>query len=641
MKKKTLLFFLLLSLLNISCVTTKPFLNKPPKPLLELDSPGELNIIDYSKYGEFQNIGTTRYKYRIKKRKGLASAVGEGIFPNADLVKKNREYKKLKAQGRLSGSYWDHVYTSDPVADFFVWATVKEKPGIKLFFTANALKEAGLIMHALKAYQAILIHFPRSACFSGDNSFVWYIAPAAIDKIYALCRRYPELGIKLEGAFFEIKNGNDTNLGNDLIKFDPGRFVKTTKESAPGLKDLKIVEQRGAGKIKLVKYENGHWQMLVNDKSFIIKGITYKPTKIGESPHKDTLRNWMFVDDNGNGLIDAPYESWVDENANNTRDKNEKIVGDFRLLNDMGCNTIRYYHVPTNNKYDKKSFNKELLRDLHYKYGISVIIGDFLGAYTIGSGANWEVGTDYTDKEQCARMKEIIREIVLDHKDEPYVLMWLLGNENNMSGDYRGVNATRTLAFKQPQAYAKFLNEVAEMIHDLDKDHPVAVGNFGTDLIEYYGQYAPQIDILGINYYPDKDGLGALWERVRDKMDRSILITEYGCDTFNTKLKSIDEDNQAAWHKGCWEDIEYNLAGGKGDGNVLGGIVFEWLDEWWKSPHGPEDTQEKTNDCSLAFPDGWSSEEYLGIAAQANGENSPYLRQLRKSYFLYKQLWNN
>ena len=123
-------------------------------------------------------------------------------------------------------------------------------------------------------------------------------------------------------------------------------------------------------------------------------------------------------------------------------------------------------------------------------------------------------------------------------------------------------------------------------------------------------------------------------------MDRPILITEYGCDAYNTKLKCIDEDNQAAWHKGCWEDIEYNLAGEKGDGNALGGVVFEWLDEWWKSPHGSAFTHEKTNDCPMAFPDGWSSEEWLGIAGQGDGKNSPYLRQLRKSYFIYKQLWN-
>jgi len=33
-------------------------------------------------------------------------------------------------------------------------------------------------------------------------------------------------------------------------------------------------------------------------------------------------------------------------------------------------------------------------------------------------------------------------------------------------------------------------------------------------------------------------------------------------------------------------------------------------------------------------------EEWLGICGQGNGVRSPFLRELRKSYFLYKELWN-
>ena len=33
-------------------------------------------------------------------------------------------------------------------------------------------------------------------------------------------------------------------------------------------------------------------------------------------------------------------------------------------------------------------------------------------------------------------------------------------------------------------------------------------------------------------------------------------------------------------------------------------------------------------------------EEWLGMASQGDGSQSPYLRQLRISYELYRQLWN-
>lgn len=623
--------FVLLWAINGFCETQQP---------VALAFPGE-EIVNYEEYGEFKNRGTAAYSFIVKDKAKLADAVGEGIFPDEESVTKDPLYQKYKAEGKLEGSHWEHVYTDDPFADFFVWATAQEDPGVKLFFTANALKEAGLITQAIKAYYAILVHFPRSACFSDDQSFVWYVASQAIDKIHSLCRKYPGLGMRLEGAFLDIRNGYDTDLKNDVIKVNPGRIVRipVVPQEPVDLNTVKVVERRGKGKVQFVKYKNGHWQMLVDNKPFIVKGISYAPSKTGESPHKQTLRNWMFCDDNKNGIIDAPYEAWVDENKNNIQESGEKAVGDFALMKDMGCNAIRYYHVSVNNQYSPGEFNKELLRDLYQRYGIMVIMGDFLGAYTVGSGADWYQGTDYSDRVQCARMKEIVRRMVLDHKDEPYVLMWLLGNENNKDSDYLGINATRTRAAKQPKVYARFLNEVAGMIHELDPDHPVAIGNFEEQLMEYYNRFAPEIDILGVNYYTDKDGFGDLWRRIRKKMDRPILITEYGCDAFDTNKNKKDEQGQMQWHKGNWQDIHDNSAGYCGEGNSVGGVIYEWLDEWWKSSHGRPYAHDATKDCSMSFPDGVSSEEWLGITGQGNGTQSPFLRQLRKTYFMYKDLW--
>ncbi|MBU1076778.1 MAG: hypothetical protein KKH98_05755 [Spirochaetes bacterium] len=633
--KRYVIYFIILFLVDAAIAEL-------PKPKFKLTTPGKETVIDYSKYGTFKNVETKDYIYVIKDRKGLIKAAGEGIFPDNRSVYKNKIYNKIKQGKNFKGTRWDHVNTSDPVTDYFVWATTSEEPGVQQLFTAYALKEAGHIRHAVKAFYSILVHYPRSACFSADQSFVWYVAIVAMDKLYALCRQYPDLGLKLEGAWIDIKNGKDTDLNNDIISVNPGKLVKVKRSelTRPNLKKMKIISKRGRRKVKLVKYKNGHWQMLVDNKPYIVKGISYSPTKVGESPHDQTMRNWMFIDDNKNGLIDGAEDAWVDKNRNNKKDKNEKIIGDFQLLKEMGCNTIRYYHVPPNNQYSKKEFNKELLLKLYKKYKIRVIMGDFLGAYTIGSGADWAIGTDYKDKDQRQRMKEVVKQMVLDHKDEPYLLMWMLGNENNMSGDYTGVNATRTLASKHPVEYAKFLNEVAEMIHELDKNHPVAVGNRGLDLVEYYDNYAPAIDILGINEYPDKDGFGSLWYRARKLMDRPILITEYGADAYDSNRNIVDEKAQMQWHQGLWQDIQYNIAGGIGDGNALGGMPFEWLDEWWKSLKGRKDTQQQTQDFPMPFPDNWSSEEFLGIAGQGDGNNSPYMRHLRETYYLYKKIWN-
>ena len=40
------------------------------------------------------------------------------------------------------------------------------------------------------------------------------------------------------------------------------------------------------------------------------------------------------------------------------------------------------------------------------------------------------------------------------------------------------------------------------------------------------------------------------------------------------------------------------------------------------------------------FLDGWSYEEWLGIASQGNGKHSPLERQLRPAYFELMKLWD-
>ena len=41
------------------------------------------------------------------------------------------------------------------------------------------------------------------------------------------------------------------------------------------------------------------------------------------------------------------------------------------------------------------------------------------------------------------------------------------------------------------------------------------------------------------------------------------------------------------------------------------------------------------------FPDGWSYEEWYGLVGQGDGQNSPFERNVRKAYFMFRdELWN-
>ena len=613
-----------------------------PKQAFNLMSLGQSIFMDYGQYGEFQNLGQANYRYEIKNEEGLKKAVGEGIYPNTD-VYKNSQYRKLNKQGQMKGSPWDYVRSKDFEKAFFIWTQAKEDPGVRMFYIAKVLENAGLIQQAIKTYYAAIVYFPRSVAWAADHTYVWYIAPTAISSIERLCRDYPTLNCELQGASFDIQNADGTNLSNAIIKVNPGKIIRRTIAERINemikLDSLKIVETRGEGQVKTIKFANGEWQMQVDGKPYFVKGITYAPTEVGLGPQKDMNfdARWMFTDKNKNGIIDAPYEAWVE---NNGKDSSRKPIGDFELLKEMGINTIRIYasNNPIN-KYDPTLVNKPLLRDMYKRFGIKVIIGDFLGAYTVGSGASWEKGTDYTDPQQRARMKEIVKEKVMDLKDEPFVLMWILGSENNLPADYLGVNASRTNAASQPEAYAKFINEVAQMVHAIDKNHPVAVGNLELGLLDYYRQYAPAIDILGVNSYRGAEGFGSLFLDVKKQLDKPVLITEYGCDAY-TENQGPDEDRQLAYLQGNLRDIIYNMAGGPGVGNTIGGIVFEYLDEWWKAPHDSYDHQATVHQQMGQSPDGYVHEEWFGIVGQGDGENSPFQRHLRKSYFYFKDVLN-
>ncbi|MFC1807991.1 glycoside hydrolase family 2 TIM barrel-domain containing protein, partial [Candidatus Omnitrophota bacterium] len=428
--------------------------NFQENPSFALHNKGTEDIINYKKYGEFQGAGTADYKYVIKDQAGLSKAAGEGIYPNASLVQKDPEYKRFRKDGKLKGTPWEFISSTNYQANFYKWATAPEERGVKLFYTAFALEKSGHIRHAIKAYYSLVIHFPKTVGWTYWHT-PWPVSQVAIDRINYLCKNNPELGWKLIDASILIKGGYDDNVRNDIYIVNPGRLIRCKprdlKEKKRNVGRQKVIKSSGDDHIRLIQYEDKSWQLLVDGQPYIIKGVAYQPSKIGQSPDKGTLEDWMQADYNRNQKIDGPYDTWIDENRNNLQDSNEGPVGDFNLLWNMGANTIRIYHHAS---------NKALLRDLYENYGIMSMMGDFIGAYAIGSGATWYKGTDYTDPGQRKNMLESIRTMVKEYKDEPYVLLWVLGNENN----YGVANNSKV----NPEAYYKFVNEAAEFIKSLD-----------------------------------------------------------------------------------------------------------------------------------------------------------------------------
>jgi beta-glucuronidase len=262
---------------------------------------------------------------------------------------------------------------------------------------------------------------------------------------------------------------------------------------------------------------------------------------------------------------------------------------------------------------------------MYADHGIMAAMGDFLGSYSVASGATWEKGTDYRDPVQLKNMLLSVESMVLEFKDEPWLLMWIIGNENNLT------QFTKTNAAQCPKEYAQFVERVARRIHELDPNHPVCLCNGDTVLIEKYATYAPSVDIFGANCYRGK-GFGDLWDTVARVYDKPVILTEFGIGTVSLTMDEVEDESIAAEvHKADWEDIEAHMAGKKTPGNALGGFAFEWVDNWW---YNDMPFQHNAN----YNPGGWNL-EHNGITSQGDGSCSPTLRHLKKTYQVYQSLW--
>jgi beta-glucuronidase len=388
-------------------------------------------------------------------------------------------------------------------------------------------------------------------------------------------------------------------------------------------------------KVEVKKRGPGARELLVQGKPYFIKGVLYNFAVVGDDPNTDTLRDWSILDLDQNGRIDTAYDSWVDKNSNNIQDADEPAVGDWQLLKDLGANTIRIYQMPSADPRISDLYqtpgahltfghpaNKAIFRDHYKRYGIMVIVGHFFGEWRIGSGASLDKGTDYSDPLQRQHLLDNVRVMVEEHKDEPYTLMWLIGNENLMP--YDNDNAE-----KDPKAFLTLVNEAAQLIHRLDPNHPVAFCNWFMDHLQDVARYAPDVDIFGMNNY--SQGFAAQYNQIRDVYDRPVLLTEFGYpavgeDDFNFSV-------QKNYHQVSWRDISENRYGRKGVGNSIGGVVFSWCDQWYLagSP-GTHDRGEKF---------GVQAVEWFGLTSQGDGRHSPFLRQLKRMYSFYQQLWKD
>lgn len=142
----------------------------------------------------------------------------------------------------------------------------------------------------------------------------------------------------------------------------------------------------------------------------------------------------------------------------------------FDKLRAAGGNSVRLYTT---------DYAGPLL-DEAQRQGLTVMLGLWMQP-------EW-MGFDYYDTAAVQRQLADLRKQILRYRHHPALLMWCIGNEMDLGAQNR-------------KAFGA-INQVAELIHELDPDHPVTTAITGTlTFIPDLKRWAPAVDILSVNSF--------------------------------------------------------------------------------------------------------------------------------------------
>jgi len=234
----------------------------------------------------------------------------------------------------------------------------------------------------------------------------------------------------------------------------------------------------------------------------------------------------------------------------------------LKMAQELGANAVRTWGT---DQGTQEYFDTAL------KYGLMVDAGIWLDFAKKGSTYTYIGDNEYKEKK-----KQEITDYVNKFKGHPALLMWNIGNEAFFF----------TKDEEERAALAQFLEEMVQMVHKLDPDHPVIYTSADTTALPYIIKYVPSLDIFGMNIYGSIRISNGTWDK--SGLNIPYCVTEYGPHgpwdvKKDTNGASQDEPDQAK--AAIYRNMAKELIGLKGYN--IGGFVFhlgETTQEsltWW------------------------------------------------------------
>ncbi len=329
-------------------------------------------------------------------------------------------------------------------------------------------------------------------------------------------------------------------------------------------------------------------KIYLNSEIFVVRGVCYSPIPVGKNP--SNYRWW----DEKNFLLDIPK------------------------IKQLGANVIRTYSAPQSYNANFAEFLDEC-----YKNGIYVIVG-----YWVNYGQN------FADPDVRSRHKQNFLNMVNLWKNYPAVIIWCFGNEVYPGGG------------SSWKDWYSLIKEVSQEVKNIDSAHllmnVVTTDHFYSTVGEIsYGsddENLSLLDLWGINAYLGYDFKNLFFD-YKNKTSKPLIITEFGCDSWNKIYNKEDEFMQANYIVSQWRDIQRNLI--LNNGVASGGCIFEWTDEWWKSFSNSSDYKQDTSTdwTNFNYEDPNMNEEWFGIMKISSNSYTSYITTAKRSYYEIQKLW--
>jgi hypothetical protein len=243
-------------------------------------------------------------------------------------------------------------------------------------------------------------------------------------------------------------------------------------------------------------------------------------------------------------------------------------------LKELGVNTVRTWGTDA---------SSQPLLDRAAAVNIKVING-----FWLNQGTDFVNDTAYEDSTLAAIVQQVNA-----YKNHPGVLMWDVGNEVllTLQNTYSGAQLEA-----ERNAYARYVERVAQAIHAADPNHPVTSTDAWTGAWPYYKANTPSLDLYAVNTYGAACNVKQDW--INGGYTKPYIVTESGeagewevPNDANGVPTEPSDQQKVAGYASAWNCIQGHAGVSLGatlfnygNENDFGGIWFNLEPGGWKFP---------------------------------------------------------